>query len=427
MGKSAGIAVDILSAIRTPPFTNVFYLTITLKNAKRIIWPWLKLFNEKYQLGGKANESEGYLAFPELGHDVHAYLGGVKDPNEVEKVRGPKCKKYFLDEAQLLPPRIVKPLMNDVINPALLDVRGSLVVSGTPAPLRAGYLWDVCHGELSSEWEQHGWTWRDNPWIQPGRDRTEIEEEILKENKLTRDSPTYLREWCGQWFQDDSVRVFKFSKERNAMAVAPPVPGMTYVIGVDLGFEDADAIAVLGWGPHQPDVYLVHEYVAPKQGMTAVMGQLKALADKYHPIRIVMDLGGIGKKAVEDFRPRFSIALEAADKARKLEHIEILNDAMRCRTFWARPDGPFAEDCDLVQWDQDARARGLQKIAEDYHSDITDAVLYAFRACYGYLSKPAPPAPRDEREALIRSLYQQQQKARDPDRDPYAALLGFDD
>lgn len=425
MGKSAGVAAEILQAIRTPPFTNVFYLTLTLKNAKRIIWPWLKMFNDKYNLGGKANESEGYLSFPELGHDVHAYLGGVKDANEVEKVRGPKCKKYFLDEAQLIPPRIIQPLMKDVINPALLDVRGSLVVSGTPAPLRAGYFWDVCHGSLAVEWEQHNWTWRDNPWIQPGRDRDEIEEEILKENKLARDSPTFLREWCGQWFQDDSVLVFKYAPERNAFEVAPE--RMTYVIGVDLGFDDADAIAVLGWTQHDPTVYLVEEYTQRKQGMTPLMDQLKARVDKYRPIRVVMDLGGLGKKGVEDFRPRFAVQLEAADKQRKFEHIEILNDAMRLGTFKARPNGPFAEDAALVQWDQDARAEGRLKIAEDYHSDITDAVLYAYRTCYGYLSKPPPPPPKSENDALVKQLYAQQQRARDPERDPWSAALGFED
>jgi hypothetical protein len=246
--------------------------------------------------------------------------------------------------------------------------------------------------------------------------------ELRERRNWTEDHPTYIREYLGQWVDDQDALVFKYNAERNGLEALPPAAEMTYVIGVDLGFEDADAIAVLGWTQHDPTVYLVEEYTQAKQGMTPLMDQLQKRVQQYRPIRVVMDLGSIGKKAVEDFRPRFAIQLEAADKFRKFEHIEVLNDAMRAGKFKARPDGPFAEDAGIVQWDQDEKAEGRLKIAEDYHSDITDAVLYAFWCCYGYLARPKPPPPPDV-SRLVDRLYEEQQRY----RDPLEAMLGMED
>ena len=43
----------------------------------------------------------------------------------------------------------------------------------------------------------------------------------------------------------------------------------------------------------------------------------------------------------------------------------------------------------LVQWDKDSRIRNPErpKISDTYHSDICDAVLYAWRECRHYLSE----------------------------------------
>jgi hypothetical protein len=58
-----------------------------------------------------------------------------------------------------------------------------------------------------------------------------------------------------------------------------------------------------------------------------------------------------------------------------------------------------------VQWDPDAQAVGTLKIAEDFHSDITDAVLYAYRACYGWIQGEPPPKPKtDGEEYALRLL-----------------------
>ena len=414
-GKSQGQAIKLLSSVTAPPFTNVFYLTLTLKNAKRIIWSDLKRLNRDYNLGGVANETEGYLAFPALGDDVHLYLGGLKDPGEAEKIRGVRCKFYDIDEAQAIPQRILAPTLKDIIRPALLDYGsgGELWMCGTPGPLLSGPFYEVDQGELRGGWEHHHWTVRENerlPARMAGESIEEILANVLRENAWEADNPTYRREWLGEWIQDAEVLVFKYDRTRNAFDQREPGEWQ-HVIGVDLGFEDADAIAVLGWRKNDPNVYLVHEQVDRKADVTALAERVRAAVQQWKPQRVVWDFGGLGKKIAEEMQRRHGLPVEPADKARKLEHIELLNDALLTGRFKARPNGPFAEDCALVQWDQDARAKGLRKVAEDYHSDITDAVLYAYRACMGFLQKPAAPA-RTYEQTFVDRLYQQQQRER---------------
>jgi hypothetical protein len=100
-----------------------------------------------------------------------------------------------------------------------------------------------------------------------------------------------------------------------------------------------------------------------------------------------MDTGGLGKKIAVEMQRRYSLPIVAAEKDRKFENIELLNDAMRTGRFFAKSDTRFAEDCSYVEWDRDSERL---KISDRYHSDICDAVLYGFRECFHWLSTEEP-------------------------------------
>ena len=174
-----------------------------------------------------------------------------------------------------------------------------------------------------------------------------------------------------------------------------------YVVGVDLGFDDADAIAVLAWCDESPALYLVEETTMAKQTISSLAEQLKAVEAKYRPMAWVADFGGLGKKIAIEVTARTGIPLEAADKERKLEHIELLNDAMRTGRFFARPDGRFAQDCLLVEWDRSTPEK--PRIGDRYHSDICDAVLYSFRRCLHWLHVPEVPRPAPGTDAALQA------------------------
>lgn len=419
----------LLDGAREAPYAHQVYVTLSLKNAKRLVWPALKRLNREYNLGGKPNDSEGYMRFPDLQGEPHIFLGGMKDAEEIEKIRGIEggVKRFVIDEAQSARPSILRELIDDVIEPSLFDYDGELTVIGTPGPVPAGYFYDIDVGKERDGWDHFFWSLRQNPWLakKSGKSTDVMIAELLARRKWSEEHPTFRREYLGEWVNDPDALVFKWNAQRNGIDALPDFTtgGWRFVIGVDLGFSDADAIAVLGWRQHDDSVYLVAEYVRPKQGMTALMDELKKHVARWKPIKVVMDLGGLATKAVEDFRSQFQLPLHAADKNRKLDHIELLNDAMLTGRFKALRDSRMGQDSMLVQWDADKLAKGERKVARLPHSDIADAVLYAYMETRAHFEKPAPPPARNEH---VRRLYEEQRR-RERSADPYGSLFGVDD
>jgi len=124
-------------------------------------------------------------------------------------------------------------------------------------------------------------------------------------------------------------------------------------MGIDLGFDDSDAIAVLAWHDESPNTYLVAEQVTSGQGVTDLVTQIEAHQKIYDISKMVIDQGGLGKKIADEIRKRHQIPVQPADKARKMEHIKLLNDALRTGRFKAKRDSKFAQDSFLVEIDRD--------------------------------------------------------------------------
>lgn len=386
-GKSEGAAGALLEPALNSPGCVALYITKTRVNAKRIIWGVLKRINRDFDLGGEPKEAELCLLFP---NGSAVYLVGANNRDEIEKFRGLPIKVVVLDESQILL-SYLKELVDEVLAPALMDYDGAIVLIGTPAPVPAGYFWECIQ---NPEWEHHHWTVFDNPWIlkKSGKTPQQHLEAELKRRGVTIEDPTIQREWFGRWAFDSNALVFRYSADVNHFDVlpAPRVGEWETLVCGDLGFDDADALGVLKWHTTLPDLWLVEEHVLPKQTITQLGDKLRALVDSYKPLAVVLDTGALGKKIAAELTSRWGLKVEAAEKERKLEHIELLNDAMRTGLFHAKKDSRFAQDCMLVEWDRGNPEK--PKISDRYHSDITDAVLYGYRRAKQWLFVP-PVAP----------------------------------
>lgn len=152
-----------------------------------------------------------------------------------------------------------------------------------------------------------------------------------------------------------------------------------YILGIDLGFRDADALAVLGWNEDEPVTYLLEEVVMAKQGITELVQEIEKLEKKYQFDKMVVDEGGLGKKIAEEIRRQKHIPVQPADKALKQQNVEFLNDALRTGRFKAKGASRFAQDSYLVQIDWEKSTPDRIIVKKQPHSDIIDAVLYAFK------------------------------------------------
>lgn len=397
-GKTVGIAADMVDTASKHEDINVLYITLNRLSAKRIIWKDLLKINKEYQLNGKINESELTITFP---NNSVVYVSGAKDATEIEKFRGMALKKVFIDEAQSFR-AYIQDLIDDVLVPALYDYDGSITLIGTPGPVAAGAFHDAAN---NPEWSNHHWTILDNPWIKAksGKEPEEILAQERKRRGIVESDPTYMRESLGLWVQDTDSLVFKFNPSINRYNDLPEKGSWYYIFGIDIGYNDADAIAVLGYNTFEKKVFLIEESVVRKQDITSLVSKVKRLQAKYEPIKMVMDAGALGKKIQEEILQRHGLHIEAAEKARKVEFIELLNDDLRTSKFKAFHGSRFEEDCMLVQWDADSRIKNPDKpkIRDTYHSDINDAVLYAWRECRHYQSEKPEPTPSRDSDAYM--------------------------
>lgn len=407
-GKTVACAADLIATCLETPEIVCLYITLARTNAKRLLWPEIKKINKKYKLGGSEDLIELSMTFP---NGSVIYCSGAKDAAEIEKFRGLALKKVYIDECQSFRSHI-KELIDDVLVPALIDYDGSLCLIGTPGPVPAGYFAEVCGAAprptrtneedddeegMAFNWVQYHWTFFDNPHIAIKSKKTheEVLKRVLKMRGVSVDDPSIQREFFGKWVLDSDSLWIKYSSNLNDFKGLDPNRRYNYILGIDIGFNDADALAILAWEDTSKNIYLVEEVVTEKQGMTELVEQIQILQKRYDISKMVIDEGGLGKKMAEEMRRRHHLPLYPADKARKQENVAFLNDALRTGRFKAKSTSQFAQDAFLVEVDRDKSRPDKVKISDKYHSDIIDAVLYAFREspAYTYQEPPKKPKP----------------------------------
>lgn len=387
-GKTIACAGDLSGTAAFNRGVTCLYITLSRNNAKKIVWEELKKINRSFGLGGVPNESELSISYP--GGSI-IYCSGANDKTQIEKFRGLPLKKVYIDECQSFP-NYIRDLVDDVISPALMDYAGTLCLIGTPGPIPSGFFYDC---SLSSVWTHHTWTFQQNPHI---LSKSNLSYSQILERELTRrgvdvDDPSIQREYFARWVLDSDALVYHYDKSKNDY-LEVPIGKLVYIMGLDFGYEDADAISILAWSESSPVTYLVEELVVNKQGLTELINQVETFRKKYEITKIVADFGGLGKKMGEEMARRYQMPIQPADKARKHESIELMNDALRTSRFKAKSSSRFASDSMLLEWDLDKSTPDRKVVSDRFHSDILDATLYAFRESPAYAWTPEPVKPK---------------------------------
>lgn len=408
-GKTVAAAAMMLMAALDHPKRAVIYATLTRSNAKIIIWPTLKELNTYFALGGAVNEADLTITMP---NGAVIVLVGVDTKSEIEKRRGFGIALFVLDECQSVPEH-VKELIDNVVAPALADVRGKLVMIGTPAMLQAGYWFD-CHHNPAKVWGHHHWTMWDNPHM-PSPDVTLAEE--LERLGLKEATASIKREWFAQWVRDILSAVFSFNEHLNVYDREATgnwkVPTIDvaqhlwqYVISVDLGGgveRDNDAIGVFAFHPHRRATWLIHEEVSAKDDVTGVSEKVKALyrdLGERKVVAVVVDTGGIGAKVALEMSRRHGIPTEAAKKQDKWANIEVLNAACRKGEFFAFKGSKFSEMATKVE--KDWSKSTPEKIAIKGHMpDVCDMTIYGYVESFSWFGKLPQDAPAPGSDAAV--------------------------
>lgn len=387
-GKSNGLALRFFLTMESHPKCTCIYLALTKDSAKHIMWPVLQELDAKYNLGCAFKESTLSITYP---NGSKLILYGADQPNFIRRLKGQKSPGIGVDEAQNFGTHL-QSLLNDVLTPMLVDYTDSwLAVVGTPGPVPQGYYFDITHlGKY--KYSVHKWTLLENPHI---KDAEKFINDLIERHEWEPDHPTLMREWRNEWKLDVEALWIRYKAEVNHYIERPKhVKKWNYILGIDIGFKDADALAVLAWSEEDPCTYLVEELITQKQDITALITQIEAMSKKYDLYKMVIDQGGLGLKIAEEMRRRHAVPVEPADKKLKSENVAVLNDELRLGKFKAKSASRFAQDSYLIQIDWLKSTPDKIVIKKDPHSDIIDAVLYAHKESYAFTHKTAEAKPK---------------------------------
>lgn len=387
-GKSNGLAKRFFKTMEQYPSSTCIYLSMTRESAMAIMWPVLHELNEKYNLGCTFTESKLLVTHP---NGAKLKLYGADMQNFIKRLKGQKSPGIGIDECQDFGTHL-QSLIDDVLTPMLTDYADSwLACTGTPGPVPQGYFFDITQNRRFG-YSYHAWTLLDNPYLP---NPSEFIKDLKTKREWNDDNPTLQREWLNQWVLDVQSLWIQYNSKADFVSL-PDIPGNNwhYILGMDIGFKDADALAVVAYGDIGKEAYLIEEVITAKQGLTELVEQVHDLRKRYEFSKMVIDEGGLGKKLAEEMRRQHKIPVEPADKVRKQENVEFLNDAMRLGRFKAKSTSRFAKDSYLVQIDWE-RSRPDKIIVKKHpHSDIIDAVLYAFKESPAYAYEKEPEKPK---------------------------------
>ena len=384
-GKTEACARYLLREAERVKGSTCLYIALTRQRAKELLLPVLLDLDTRHGIGLEVDRSDLTVVLPN-GSTIA--LRGADDPRKIERLRGGKYLLAIVDEAQSFPTRVLDPLIREIIRPALIDLRGTLCLVGTPGAACVGIFYDATT-DADSPFSVHRWSVLDNPHLPHAAEELEVERKI---NHWTEDSPAYRREWRGQWVRDTQSIVYRYDRARNRVTELPEGGTWHYVIGIDYGVVDSTAYAVWGWRESERTAYLVDCWGTPGQTPTDSAEQVRSLITHYDPDRIVGDTGGLGKAFVEEARQRHQLPIEGAQKQNKRAYIELFNDALLAgalKIYDPRAQ-EWIDEALICQWD-------AKREREDaaYSNHRLDAALYGWRELKAFLEpeKPKTEAP----------------------------------
>lgn len=383
-GKTTGTALAILKAAWENPNTECLYVALTGDSAKYIMWrPVIIPLAKSLGVFSHANEVEKCLT---LTNGSRVYLTGADaSEKEIEKLRGRAFVLVVLDECASWRPHIRR-LIEEVLEPTLIDKQGTLAMVGTPGERKSGAFYDITDGGAAG-WSVHRWQTTDNPYMRDAM--LAAMADLDKRVPDWRTVPKYRREYFGEWATDTETKVYQY-KEQNLVYDLPKVRFL-YSLGIDLGWDDPTAFVLMAH--HQEHgKYIIDCY--KKSGL--VVDDINAIIRDYnaeHPLAdIVID--NASKQLVEDMRARFGWHFKAAVKTDKLNQIGLFNsDLAAGRLKILEPKcQALLDEMDNLPWDTSREPRREDPRADNH---LCDAALYVDREVR-HIYKPTERPPKDQ-------------------------------
>jgi phage terminase large subunit len=267
-----------------------------------------------------------------------------------------------------------------------------MVLSGMASDITRGLFYDITIGKEQG-WSLHEWSAHDNPYM--SKQWQEELDFIAKHQPDLMATARFRQAYLNEWVVDEDKLVYRFTEKKNTFTDLPHANpnGWTYVLGVDLGWEDDNAFVLCAFHENIPELYIIKTFNKPKMTFDQVAVKIQEfMGDKEHaPAKIVID--GANKQGVESMRQRTAIPFEFADKIGKVDFIEMMNgDLVQSKIKIHYKCESLIGELKALIWKTDGNGIMIPK-KEDPRlpNHLCDALLYAWRNGYHYQSESLKP------------------------------------
>ena len=390
-GKSMTAAIYLLSEALKNPGCNCLAIGLTRESIKSILWKdCLRFLNEKHQLGAIFNLTE--LTMTLTNGSVIRLTGIDSDENESRKLLGGKYRLVCVDEGSMYTIDL-RNLIYGILKPAMTDPnaggqRGTIAMMGTSSNFTRGLFYDVATGKEPG-WSVHNWSAHDNPYV--AKQWQEELDEIATLRPLYMQTPQFRQWYLNEWVVDEEKLCYKFNESKNLYDQRPKLNSelWTYVLGIDLGWEDDTAFVLSAFHANDPSLYIVETFNKKFMTLPDVELKIHDFQQNYEISRIIID--GSAKQAIETMRTKTSIPFEFADKMGKEAFIELLNsDLIQAKVKIHSSCKNLINELMSLVWMTDGdRIRQPKKEHPALPNHLCDALLYNWRMCFHHHAEPA--------------------------------------
>lgn len=417
--KTYAIAIYMVLACLSNESVKILYLGLTRDSAENAVWRdcLLKIFKEFDFVEGRDyeyNRSTKTIEFLET-HSTIRITGADSSFKEPTKYLGGKYYMAVIDECQNYTNDLEEIILK-VLGPAVSDYiptgGGQIVLAGTAGPYMGKHYWFQINTDKSLGWNIHTWEGKDNPHMRLAK---EIEEaDFTKQyGPAYVETEWYRQQYLCQWITDTIARVYHYSSTNCKLIdqklidaiLDGHLPGWEYILGIDLGHNDAFAMCLLASHPTDPNLYVVKSEKFSQTNDLEQAGQMIVnYSKRYNVIYYPIDSAGSGKMIVEDWRRRYALPFEyPKSKSDKHDFIRQMNSDFTCSKIKVIEElnKDLLEEWNTVLLDKHALDEGYRKEADKYHNDLCDAALYGFSQARHYWAKTPKPKfvmPKNEQE-----------------------------
>lgn len=394
-GKTTGARRRSRRMLAKRPGSRVIYATLIRRNCKKLFWQPIKAELHKAGVQFRCNDTELLMDLPNGSWMQALSCSGLDD---LKTIRGDQADLFIIDECQEPNDDVLEALITKIVPPMLMKRGGMLDLLGT-VPEVDPCTFTECLD--SPRWRTFGWNCFQNIFMDPAEIRRTCDEAGIGPGHVV-----YEREILGKRVKDPSKLAYEYDPVRNCydpVGVNFEEGPWRHSLGLDLGFQDRDAIVVLAWRRDDPLRRLYQRYVWQENHQDVDM-LAKVVADtieRFHPSYIVGDHGGHGAvKVLKTLEARLHLRIDYKP-ADVMVSVGLVNDDLRTGRLLLERDSELGADLGRVQRTVDRASNRIVINKKGYHSDLSEALRYAHHAARHWAAKPPKPEPtiNERREA----------------------------